>query len=207
MPKRRKNGTKRRIIDGAKRLFSLYGFSRTTVDEISVNLRISKKTIYQHFRSKDELVEAVFFSILDPAFRMINEIIDSKFGFYETVKSLFKVLQSIFLQITPQMFSDLQTSPQLWEKIDAKRRQAISRYVEVIKRGQKNGDIRKDIDSKFMSNLITQIVRYFATPQMIIELGTNPVDMANKILSIVMNGILTEKGRKKIKGTGERNES
>lgn len=202
----KKDEIKQRIVDGAKRLFSLYGFSRTTVDEISKNLRISKKTIYQHFRSKDALVEAVFYSILDPAFRAANEIIDSKLGFYESVKALFKVLQGIFSQITPAMFNDLQGHPRLWEKINLRREQVIKRYTELIERGQKDGVVRKDINSKFISNLIMQLVRHFATPRTVIELNITPTEMANSILSIIMTGILTEKGRKRIKSKGEKDE-
>jgi AcrR family transcriptional regulator len=39
------------------------GFHKTTMDEIAKELRISKKTIYKHFSSKDELVRAVFVRI------------------------------------------------------------------------------------------------------------------------------------------------
>lgn len=197
--KRKMNESKQKIVDGAKRLFSLYGFLRTTVDEVATNLKISKKTIYQYFRSKDELVEAVLDSITNPAFATVNEIIDSKLSFAESIKAIFNVLQSVFLQVTPAMFYDLRNSPSLWEKIDEKRRQVISRYGELIERGQKDGEIRADIDSKFMSNLIAYIVRYLATPQIIIELGINPADVANKLLSIFLTGILTEKGREMLK--------
>jgi len=199
------NETRQKIVDVATRLFSLYGFLRTTVDEVAKNLRVSKKTIYQYFRSKDELVEAVFDSITDPAFATINEIIDSQLSFAESISAIFNVLQGVFLQVTPAMFYDLQNSPSLWEKIDAKRRRVISRYGELIERGQKDGDIRTDIDSKFMSNFVAYLVRHLATPQIIIELGINPADMANKFLSIFLTGILTAKGREKIVGDKDEN--
>lgn len=44
-----------RILDVAKKEFERFGFKKTTLDEIAKRARISKKSIYQHFASKEEL--------------------------------------------------------------------------------------------------------------------------------------------------------
>lgn len=57
---RRKSGeTKQQIIDAAYTLFYQSGFMRTGVDAIADTAGITKRTLYQHFSSKDELIEAV----------------------------------------------------------------------------------------------------------------------------------------------------
>ncbi|NJL93471.1 MAG: TetR/AcrR family transcriptional regulator [Anaerolineae bacterium] len=43
------------IADAFERHFTLYGFKDTSVDAVARELRISKKTIYQHFASKEEI--------------------------------------------------------------------------------------------------------------------------------------------------------
>ncbi len=50
---------KDRIIEGAFELFIRYGFRSVSMDNIAAKLGMSKKTLYQHFSDKDELVEAV----------------------------------------------------------------------------------------------------------------------------------------------------
>lgn len=50
---------KERIITGAYELFIRYGFRSVSMDDIAGKLGMSKKTLYQHFTDKDELVEAV----------------------------------------------------------------------------------------------------------------------------------------------------
>ncbi|UEG51057.1 TetR/AcrR family transcriptional regulator [Ferruginibacter lapsinanis] len=50
---------KDRIIEGAYELFIRYGFRSVSMDNIATKLGMSKKTLYQHFTDKDELVEAV----------------------------------------------------------------------------------------------------------------------------------------------------
>ncbi|MBS1596812.1 MAG: TetR/AcrR family transcriptional regulator [Bacteroidetes bacterium] len=50
---------KERILEKAADLFMRYGIRSITMDEIAAQLAISKKTIYQFFTDKDEIVEAV----------------------------------------------------------------------------------------------------------------------------------------------------
>jgi len=46
------------IVDRALQLFYLHGFNATGVDKIITQAGISKKTLYSHFRTKDELILA-----------------------------------------------------------------------------------------------------------------------------------------------------
>jgi AcrR family transcriptional regulator len=48
-----------RILMKAHELFNRFGIRRVTMDEIAIKTGMSKKTIYQSFENKDELVEAV----------------------------------------------------------------------------------------------------------------------------------------------------
>ena len=51
--------TKQRIQQAANDLVMQYGIRSVSMDDIAANLGMSKKTIYQFFKDKDELVEAV----------------------------------------------------------------------------------------------------------------------------------------------------
>lgn len=50
--------TKERILDAANRLFYAEGIRAVSVDAISVKAGLTKKTLYYHFKSKDDLIEA-----------------------------------------------------------------------------------------------------------------------------------------------------
>ncbi|HSI61518.1 MAG TPA: helix-turn-helix domain-containing protein, partial [Candidatus Saccharimonadia bacterium] len=50
---------RQRIIDGARQHFLAHGFRGVTMDDLAEELAMSKKTLYAHFSSKLELVEAV----------------------------------------------------------------------------------------------------------------------------------------------------
>lgn len=50
---------KEQIIDAAAQLFHADGFNATGIEKIRDTAGVSKKTLYNHFRSKDELILAV----------------------------------------------------------------------------------------------------------------------------------------------------
>jgi AcrR family transcriptional regulator len=50
--------TRRRIVDAATKLFYTEGSGRVSVDAIAAKAGVTKRTIYYHFASKDELVTA-----------------------------------------------------------------------------------------------------------------------------------------------------
>jgi AcrR family transcriptional regulator len=50
---------RRKVIVSAGRIFSLYGFRKTTMDEIAKALKMGKSSIYYYFASKEEIFEAV----------------------------------------------------------------------------------------------------------------------------------------------------
>jgi AcrR family transcriptional regulator len=51
-------GARDRIIAAAAELFARQGFNATSINELHAAARVSKRTLYQHFDSKDELILA-----------------------------------------------------------------------------------------------------------------------------------------------------
>ena len=83
--------TRRRISDAAYESFWRTGFTRTSVDKIAARAGVTKRTLYSHFRSKDDLLAAVLLrygELAQERFARIGErmpadrngMIDSFFG-------------------------------------------------------------------------------------------------------------------------------
>lgn len=51
--------TREQILDAAYRLFRRRGYSRVTMDDIAAEARLTKRTLYHHFESKDRLLAEV----------------------------------------------------------------------------------------------------------------------------------------------------
>ena len=51
--------TKERILDAALALFSRYGYAGTNIRELMASLELGKSSLYRHFRSKEEIWNAL----------------------------------------------------------------------------------------------------------------------------------------------------
>ncbi|GLR85155.1 TetR/AcrR family transcriptional regulator [Bradyrhizobium iriomotense] len=51
--------TRKRILDGAYTLFRRHGYSRVSMDDIAAKASFTKRTLYHHFKSKDQLLADV----------------------------------------------------------------------------------------------------------------------------------------------------
>ncbi|MET7353920.1 TetR/AcrR family transcriptional regulator [Streptomyces mirabilis] len=58
-------GARERILKAATELFTAQGINATGIEQLSTVARVSKRTLYQHFRSKDDLVVAYLRSLED----------------------------------------------------------------------------------------------------------------------------------------------
>jgi len=81
--------TRQRILDAAYALFWRQGFLRVSMDEIAGRTNVTKRTLYQHFRSKDDLITATLAHSSELAIATLERIrlpmnreamIDSLFG-------------------------------------------------------------------------------------------------------------------------------
>jgi AcrR family transcriptional regulator len=82
------------ILTSAYRLFHRHGFNRVSMDEIAAAARVTKRTLYYHFRSKDDLIAAALERQHDLALATFRTWTDRIRGKPETiVASLFDELQ------------------------------------------------------------------------------------------------------------------
>ena len=72
----KKAETRRRIVDAAYESFWRSGFTRTSVDGIAERAAVTKRTIYVHFRSKDDLLAAVLLRYSELAAARLKHIGD-----------------------------------------------------------------------------------------------------------------------------------
>ncbi|MGC0340962.1 TetR/AcrR family transcriptional regulator [Streptomyces sp. SLBN-8D4] len=63
--RRRGRGARERILKAATELFTAQGVNATGMDQLSIVANVSKRTLYTHFPSKDELVQAYLHALED----------------------------------------------------------------------------------------------------------------------------------------------
>lgn len=71
---RRSSANRELILQAAERLFSQYGYGKTTVVDVAKHLGMSPANVYRFFQSKDEIRRTLFKRLLEANFRMAHDI-------------------------------------------------------------------------------------------------------------------------------------
>lgn len=84
MPRSTKQ-TRSRVLDAAYKQFRRRGYSRVTMDDIAAAAKLTKRTLYHHFRSKDQLLAEVLLAQHHLALQAFRTFGDKLSGSTETV--------------------------------------------------------------------------------------------------------------------------
>ena len=190
--------TKETIISTAHDLFLRYGFKRITMDHIAQELGISKKTIYQFFRDKKELVlEATKVSFSEEE-KMINETAQQS---SDAVHELFLVSQYIrnkMSKMHPFILLDLKRYYRnAWKLFEECKDEIFESHIyNLLVRGISEGYFRGDIDPKILAVMRMNQVETTFDQDVFPADQFDFKDVQVQLLDHFVYGILTEKGRK-----------
>ena len=100
--------TKQRIQKAAHDLVMQYSIRSVSMDDIAANLGMSKKTIYQYFKDKDELVEAVVDDIIETNQCACNDDIDKAENAVHEIFLVMDMMAEMFKSMNPSILYDMQ---------------------------------------------------------------------------------------------------
>jgi len=187
-----------RIIQGGEELFLTAGIRSVTMDDIAKHLGMSKKTIYQFFKDKNELVIALVKKKLREDEDQITEIINGSANVIEEMINMMKCSEDIFSRINPIVIHDMQKyHPDAWSEFQKfKAEVLISTLEELLTKGIKQGYIRPEIDVRIMARMrVSQVEMGFNTT--IFPMSEfNPWTVQVQFLEHFNYGICTLKGYK-----------
>lgn len=155
-----------RVINGSEELFLHAGIKSVTMDDIAHHLGISKKTIYQFFNDKNELVNALISKRLQEDRDQLKALISSSGNMMAELVSMTKGAEEIFSRINPIVVHDLQKYyPDAWLRFQRfKAEFLVSTLEDLLKKGIQQGYIRPDIDVSIMAKMrVNQIELGFNT--------------------------------------------
>lgn len=84
--------TRDRIVDAADMLFYRYGFDHTSFSEIADAVQISRGNFYYHFKSKDEILDAVIAARLTHTKDMLRQWEDEADGPADCIRAFVNIL-------------------------------------------------------------------------------------------------------------------
>lgn len=143
------------IIRKSSEIYMKYGIRSVSMDDIARELSISKKTIYQYFKDKDDLIEKVVKAYIDKQECNMKEYISADMNSIDVLLEVSKFLISNHTKLNTSMLYDLQKyHPKAWEVIVKFRREHVYDYIcENMKQGivedLYRDDLKIDIVARF----------------------------------------------------------
>lgn len=159
-------GQTERIIEGSLELFLQAGIKSVTMDDIARHLGMSKKTIYQFFKDKNELVIELIKKRLKDDENEMAEILSKSTNVIEGMINMMKCSEEIFSRANPIVIHDLQKyHPEAWKEFQNFKSEVIVRTLEeLLTKGIVQGYIRPNIDVRIMARMrVVQVETGFNT--------------------------------------------
>jgi AcrR family transcriptional regulator len=187
-----------RIVEAARSHFFSHGFRSVTMDDLAEELGISKKTVYAHFPSKIELLEAVLadkFQGVEAKLRAITRAHPHDFS--RALQELLAATQRELGEIKPPFVRDMRLkAPHVFKVVERRRAALFERFFgKLLIEGQRAGMVRRDVPAKLIIEILLTVIQAIMNPAKMEELGMIPRDGFAGILKIVLEGTLTNKAR------------
>lgn len=154
---------RRRVLESAKKAFAHHGFSGTNVNQVAQEAGISVGSLYQYFRSKED----VFLALIEYSHELLASVFDGILartpGFFERVDELLKAAiewslrdpeqLNLYISCTTEELAPL--AARLSSKIESI---AADRYHRMVTEAKARKEIRADADEAMTAFCLDDLV-------------------------------------------------
>ncbi|MBD0331688.1 MAG: TetR/AcrR family transcriptional regulator [Chitinophagaceae bacterium] len=192
--------TKDRILQKTHELFNRYGIRSVSMDDIAAQLAISKKTLYQCYTDKEELVNAVCTAIMDAnRIQCIKDQKRSENAVHEIFLA-FDMVQQMFANMNPSLLHDLEKyhSPTFKKFQDYKNGFLYQMIRNNLERGVREEAYRSEIDIDVLTRFRIHSIMLAFNPEVFPNNRTNLLHIEQQLLEHFLYGLSTTKGQKLI---------
>lgn len=190
--------TKERILKGAQELFMKYGVRSVSMDDVARHLSVSKKTLYQYFADKDEIVTMV------AEFHLRHEQVQ-----YEELRAMAENAIDELVKISTCIKKDLQKMnasllfdlqkyhPKAWSAwLNHKQVYMGQSIIRNLKQGIAEGFFRSEINTDILAIARLECIQITFDDRVFPTDRFSLAEVNLQLFDHFVYGLLTDKGRK-----------
>lgn len=191
---------KERILLQAHELFNKYGIRSVSMDDIAAPLGMSKKTLYQYYTDKDELVNAVFTAIMEQNQVQCKHDRQRAENPIHEIFLAFDMVQEMFANMNPAVLFDMQKyHPGSFKKFQDYKNGFLYQLIRTnIENGIKNELYRTEIDVDVLTRYRIHSIMLAFDMEVFPNNRTRLVHIEQQLLEHFLFGLATAKGQKLI---------
>lgn len=187
-----------KILGASVELFSQYGFKTITMDDVARRAGISKKTLYQHFANKDEVVNESVLWYKNQTTENCAELLDGAENAIEAMVRMLAFMDNMHKKINPMALFEMQRFyPEAYKTF---REQLVGRDVVMIRDniewGKAEGYYREEVNADLMARFRLETSLMILQPSLLVNERSDLMSLALEIGEHFLYGIMTPKGEK-----------
>ncbi|HTE31604.1 MAG TPA: TetR/AcrR family transcriptional regulator [Chryseolinea sp.] len=189
---------RRKIIKGAEGLFMKYGVRSISMDDIARHLAVSKKTLYQHFEDKEDIVTIASQSHIEMMTQDFERIRTSATDSIDELARISVCLKQNMEDMNPSLLFDLQKyHPRAWKVwLDHKHKFIRESVIRNLKQGIEEGYFRPEIDLEVAATMRLELVQLPFDDQVFPPSQFKLSEVQMQLFDHFVYGLLTDKGRR-----------
>ena len=192
-----KKGLRDKIITTAMEAFAQKGIRHVKMDDVAKELGISKRTLYEIFDKKEDLLyEGVKFYLGDRRTQMEVKAQECK-NVMEIILQAYKLKVEEFRQTNHCFYTDLVKYPKVARYLAQQNQQMLTNMTKFIERGIEEGYFRKEVNPELVARLFDALGKYVMEQQLYCLYTIE--DIFTNLVFVTIRGICTEKGIEVIK--------
>ncbi len=187
---------RQRITEEAAVMFRTYGIKAVTMDMLAHQLGISKRTIYEVFRNKDELLQGVMKLMIEKQREMTIKIFQESDNTIEAIFRLLDLMNDHFKRMSPAFQMDMKRlSGKIMRLKDSMHELHYSdSNSEILRRGIEEGVFRDDIDLDITNKCMLEVARISNDDDLFSHDDYLNKDVMRNFYVNYLRGISTQKG-------------
>ncbi len=187
-----------KILSASAELFRLYGFKTITMDDIARRAGISKKTLYQHFANKQEVVNDSLIWYKAHMTESCESLMKNAENAIESMVKVLAYMDEMYKRINPVAMLELQRFfPETYSKF---RDMLVETDTVMIRDnillGIREGLYRDNINADLLARFRLETSLMMFQPSLLLNERTDLMNVSLEIGEHFMYGIMTHKGEK-----------
>ena len=191
---------KDRIKEKADELFRRYGIRSVTMDEIATQLGVSKKTIYQSFKDKNELVDAVMEDMLEYNKVCCTEGRNKAANAVQEVYFGMESIQEMLDNMNPSILFDIERGhPKTFKRFKDFKYNFLFHLMKTnVKRGKEEGLYREEINAEIICKARLELIMLAFNEEIFPKHQYSLVYIQQQLIEYFLYALVTPKGYKLI---------
>jgi AcrR family transcriptional regulator len=177
-----------------------YGVRSVSMDDIAAQLGMSKKTLYQFYTDKEELVDVVLSVLLDNNRKQCLADRQKAENAVHEVFQAFDMMQEMFTNMNPSIVFDLEKyHPAVYKKVQQHKQIFLYQVIrQNLERGIKEDVYRPEINVDVLTRFRIESMMLAFNSEIFPTNRTNLVSIQEEILEHFLYGLSTVKGQRLI---------